>query len=104
MRRAISETRRRREIQAQFNREHGIEPRSIIKPIEATLVTAAEADYFKVSTEVDLEEYTSPELLGETIARLEHDMRAAAAQFNFERAAELRDKLKILRERQLALT
>jgi excinuclease ABC subunit B len=103
MRRALDETRRRREIQAQYNTEHGIEPRSIVKPIEAMLVTAAEADYFKVSSEVDVEEYRSPEQLAEAIARLERDMRGAASGLDFERAAELRDKIKVLKERQLSL-
>lgn len=104
MRRAISETQRRRLVQSQFNVEHGIEPRSIVKPIEATLVTAAEADYFKVSIDLDAYEFSSPDLLVSTIARMEHDMRAAAGELNFERAAELRDKLKILRERLVSLT
>ncbi len=103
MRNAISETRRRREVQGAYNVEHGIEPRSIIKPIEATLVTAAEADYFKVAPDIDVEEYSSREHLAETIERLDREMRAAATEFNFERAAEYRDKIKILRERQIAL-
>jgi excinuclease ABC subunit B len=103
MQRAIAETRRRREVQGEFNREHGIVPRSIIKPIEATLVTAAEADYFKVAPDIDAEEYSSVEHLAETIERLERDMREAARALAFERAAEIRDKIRILRERQVAL-
>ena len=103
MRRALDETRRRREIQAQYNKDHGIEPRSIVKPIEATLVTAAEADYFKVASDVDVEEYRSADQLAEAIVRLERDMRGAASGLDFERAAELRDKIKVLKERQLSL-
>ena len=103
MRRAISETRRRRDVQAKFNADNGITPRSIIKAIESTLVTAAEADYFKVSSDVDAEQYSSPEQLELAIGGLERDMRSAAAALQFEHAAELRDKIKILRERQLAL-
>src|ERR671918_462210 len=53
MKRAIDETTRRRELQRVYNLEHGIVPQTIIKPIEATLVTAAEADYFKVPLELD---------------------------------------------------
>src|SRR5213082_649165 len=53
MKRAIDETRRRRSLQEGYNREHGIIPRTIIKPIEATLVTAAEADYFKIPLELE---------------------------------------------------
>jgi excinuclease ABC subunit B len=101
MRRAINETNRRRAKQMGFNEENGIIPQSIIKPIEATLVTAYEADYFKVPVNLeDFEEY-SPEKLAETIARLDQEMRDAARKFEFERAAELRDKIKYLREREL---
>jgi excinuclease ABC subunit B len=101
MRRAIDETNRRRSKQLDFNEENGITPQSIIKPVEATLVTAYEADYFKMPLNLeDFEEYT-PERLAETIARLEQEMREAAKKFEFERAAELRDKIKYLREREL---
>jgi excinuclease ABC subunit B len=101
MRRAINETDRRRAKQMSFNEENGIIPQSIIKPIEATLVTAYEADYFKVPVNLeDFEEY-SAEKLAETIARLDHEMRDAARKYEFERAAELRDKIKYLREREL---
>jgi excinuclease ABC subunit B len=104
MKRAMEETQRRRAIQEVFNRENGITPQTIIKPIEATLITASEADYFKVPTEVDQIEDYSPENLEATIARLEVEMRGAAKRFEFERAAELRDRLKVLRERELQLT
>ncbi len=103
MHRAISETRRRREVQAKYNADNGIVPRSIVKSIESTLVTAAEADYFKVSSDIDTDQYSSPAQLEEAIGAFERDMRSAASALNFERAAELRDKIKILRERQLAL-
>jgi excinuclease ABC subunit B len=103
MRKAIDETNRRRGKQMAFNEENGITPQSIIKPIEATLVTAYEADYFKMPLNLEeFEEYT-PERLAETIARLEQEMREAAKKFEFERAAELRDKIKYLRERELEL-
>jgi excinuclease ABC subunit B len=101
MARAINETNRRRAKQTSFNEENGIIPQSIIKPIEATLVTAYEADYFKVPVNLeDFEEY-SAEKLAETIVRLDHEMRDAARKYEFERAAELRDKIKYLREREL---
>jgi len=101
MRRAIGETNRRRAKQMAFNEENGITPQSIIKPIEATLVTAYEADYFKVPVNLeDFEEY-SADKLAETIAQLDQEMRDAARKFEFERAAELRDKIKYLREREL---
>ena len=104
MKRAIDETNRRRAIQEVFNRENGITPQTIVKPIEATLITASEADYFKVPTEIDEIEDYAPDQLEGTIARLEVEMRAAAKRFEFERAAELRDRIKVLRSRQLQLT
>jgi len=104
MKRAMGETERRRAIQEVFNRENGITPQTIIKPIEATLITASEADYFKVPSEVDQIEDYSPENLEATITRLELEMRGAAKRFEFEKAAELRDRIKVLRERELQLT
>ncbi len=104
MRRAIGETERRRKIQQEYNAEHGITPRTIIKSIEATLVTAYEADYFKVPLELDaFEEYTRDNI-DATIARLDAEMRAAAKNMEFERAAELRDRVKYLRERELTMS
>jgi excinuclease ABC subunit B len=104
MKRAMEETQRRRAIQEVYNRENGITPQTIIKPIEATLITASEADYFKMPTEVDQIEDYSAENLEATIARLELEMRGAAKRFEFEKAAELRDRIKVLRERELQLT
>ena len=103
MKRALDETNRRRSIQEVYNRENGITPQTIVKPIEATLITASEADYFKVPTDVEEIEDYAPEHLAETIARFEFEMRAAAKRFEFERAAELRDRIKVLKDRQLQL-
>jgi excinuclease ABC subunit B len=101
MKRALDETERRRAIQEVFNRDNGITPQTIVKPIEATLITASEADYFKAPLELDeIEDYT-PENLAATIARLDVEMRAAAKRFEFEKAAELRDRVKVLRELQI---
>jgi excinuclease ABC subunit B len=104
MKRALDETRRRREIQVVYNRENGITPKTIVKAIESTLVTASEADYFKVPLELDeMEEYTAANIES-TLLRLDAEMRAAAKRFEFEKAAELRDRIKYLRERELQLT
>jgi excinuclease ABC subunit B len=103
MKRAIDETRRRREIQAAYNTEQGITPQTIVKAIETSLITASEADYFKVPLDLDeMEEYTAANIEA-TIARLEGEMRAAAKRFEFEKAAEYRDRIKYLRERELQL-
>ncbi|MEO8575025.1 MAG: excinuclease ABC subunit UvrB [Pyrinomonadaceae bacterium] len=98
---AIGETQRRREIQKQYNLEHGITPTTIIKSIDALLVTAYEADYFKIPLELDKFEEFSPKQLKEKIMQLEMDMRHAAKEMKFEQAAEIRDRLKYLREREL---
>ena len=65
------------------------------------MITASEADYFKVPTEVEEIEDYSPAKIEATIARLEVEMRGAAKRFEFERAAELRDRIKVLRQREL---
>jgi len=101
MKHAMDETARRRTIQEAYNTEHGITPTTIIKSIEATLVTAYEADYFKVPLDLEAFEEYSPKQLKETIAQLEVDMRHAAKEMKFEQAAEIRDRLKYLREREL---
>ena len=101
MKRALDETQRRRAIQEAYNRENGIVPQTIVKPIEATLITASEADYFKMPSEAEEIEDYAPENLEATLARLEVEMRGAAKRFEFERAAELRDRIKALREREL---
>jgi len=104
MKRALDETNRRRSIQEVYNRENGITPQTIVKPIEATLITASEADYFRLPTEIEEIEDYSPANLRATLERLEIEMRGAAKRFEFEKAAELRDRIKVLRERELQLS
>jgi len=101
MRRALNETDRRREKQQAYNEERGITPQTIVKAVDSTLISIVEADYFKVPIDYeDVEEY-SREKIGDTIRKLEAEMRAAAGRYEFERAAELRDKIKHLREREM---
>jgi excinuclease ABC subunit B len=104
MKYAIDETERRRKVQEDYNAEHGITPTTIIKSIDATLVTAYEADYFKVPLNLDDFDEYSPKQLRETISQLEQDMRHAAREMKFEQAAEIRDRLKYLRDRQLTVS
>jgi len=102
MNRAIDETNRRREIQTRYNIENNITPESIIKPVDMTLVAIADADYVKVPEIEEKETITDdPEKLAEIIAKLEAQMREAARKFEFERAAELRDKARELRAKVL---
>jgi excinuclease ABC subunit B len=105
MRAAIDETNRRRKIQMDYNEAHHITPQSIIKPIDMSLVAVAEADYVTVPLEEEPEiEKLSPEELERYLTDLEREMREAAQRFEFERAAELRDRLKALRARAMELS
>jgi len=101
---AIDETKRRRKIQEKYNKDNGVTPKTIVKPVDATLVTAYEADYFKVPLELDKYDEYSPKQLKEMVIGLEQEMRQAAKDMKFERAAEIRDKVKYLRERQIELS
>ncbi len=100
MRQAIAETDRRRARQVQYNEENGITPESIIKPVDMALVRIVEADYVTVSTEDEAEEITSQDQLEGMIRSLEAEMREAAKEFEFEKAARLRDRVKALREKE----
>ncbi len=104
MKRAMDETLRRRSIQEIYNAENGITPQTIVKPIESTLISVSEADYFKVPVELEEIEDYSPANIEATITRFEIEMRGAAKRFEFEKAAELRDRIKVLRERELQVT
>ena len=98
MRRAIAETTRRRSVQHAYNLEHDITPQSIVKPIDMSLVAIAEADYVTVPIDVeDPAAELTPEERQRLIGELEQAMRDAARQFEFERAAQFRDRIKTLR-------
>lgn len=101
---AIDETNRRRKLQKKYNEENSITPKTIVKPVEATLVTTYEADYFKIPLEFDEYEEYSPNQLKEFINGLEGEMREAAKKMKFEKAAAIRDKVKYLKERQIELS
>ena len=98
MRRAIEETTRRRRTQQDYNERNGITPQSIIKPIDMSLVRIAEGDYVTVPLESDDEiEGMTPEQRERLMGELEERLREAARKFEFEKAAQIRDKLKGLR-------
>jgi len=104
MRRAIDETRRRRLIQAAYNERHGITPQSVRKAITSPLVKVYEADYVTVpAVAEESEEYLSPQQLAALIERTRQEMKQAAAALEFERAAELRDRLQALEQRALGV-
>jgi len=102
MRKAIDETTRRRRTQVEYNERNGITPQSIIKPIDMSLVAIAEGDYVTVPVEADEDiEQMKPEERQRFITELEGRMREAAKKFEFEKAAQLRDRIKDLREREV---
>ena len=95
MRAAISETERRRQIQMDYNEEHGITPTTIRKAVRAAISITSEDTETSSGTrlEKDVESMDKKELK-EAIARLTKKMNRAAAELNFEEAAELRDEIK----------
>ncbi len=99
MRRAMSETDRRRTVQEAYNLEHGITPASIIKDIDGVMSSVYERDYLTVPAANDgRDTFHSRADLDRKIAELETGMRQAAANLEFERAASLRDQLRRLRD------
>jgi excinuclease ABC subunit B len=102
MKKALSETDRRRAIQVTYNEANGITPESIIRPLDMSLARIIEADYADL-TDVETEglpDFKSQEELDAYIAKLESDMREAAKRFEFEKAAKLRDTIKELRTKE----
>jgi excinuclease ABC subunit B len=101
MRKAMDETERRRAIQAAYNRENGITPESIVRPVEMSLAAIVEADYAELATAAEgIPDFKSQEELDAYIAKLEADMREAAKRFEFEQAAKLRDTIRDLKSKE----
>jgi excinuclease ABC subunit B len=101
MRQAMAETQRRRTKQVQYNEENGITPESIIKPVDMALASIVEADYVTVPVDGEDEAAAMGDQLDELIRTLETRMREAAKQFEFEKAAQLRDRIKGLKEKEV---
>ena len=100
MQKAIDETNRRREIQLAHNKKFGIIPQTIKKPIENNLLSlvASYRDFEDIVAEEMVDLGIDKKDLPKLISKLEKDMHKAAKILDFERAAEIRDKLKKLRE------
>lgn len=104
MRKAIDETDRRRLIQEEYNRKNNITPMSIIKGIPETLYEISESDYYTVpAVKEEIAEYLPEDKLSSMIRSLEKEMKEAAKKLEFERAAELRDKIKTLKEKGMGI-
>ncbi len=98
MKKAISETERRREIQMQYNEEHGIVPTTIIKKVhEIIKATITPAEKKGMGLDKDPESMSEKEL-NKVIKNLEKEMKQAALDLQFERAANLRDEVMELRK------
>lgn len=104
MARAIEETQRRRKMQEEYNRIHGITPETIKKGITDILKSIYEADYLHLPVLEEEELFiTDPAILEQTIKDLKEQMKEAASRLEFEKAAELRDRIKRLESRLLEL-
>jgi excinuclease ABC subunit B len=100
MRTAISETKRRRTIQQDFNRKNRITPRSIVKNITNILESIYEADYWTVPAVAEEKvEYVDDA----SIRELEEEMKEAAEKLEFEKAAEIRDRIRAIRDRNIEI-
>jgi excinuclease ABC subunit B len=104
MRVAIGETGRRRAIQSAYNEEHGITPQSIVKAIDDVMSSVYERDYATPAATIDgTERFHNQQQLDAYLESLQAQMRAAAANLDFEKAASLRDDIKRLRNPELGL-
>ncbi len=101
MQRAIDETGRRRRIQSDYNREMGITPETVKSQIKDILSSIYEADYFEAPAVA--EDVPAYEVNEESLKELEIEMKEAAKRLDFEKAAEIRDRIKDLRSRMLAV-
>ncbi|RJP17151.1 MAG: excinuclease ABC subunit UvrB [Candidatus Abyssobacteria bacterium SURF_5] len=104
MRKALDETYRRRAIQSEFNREHGITPQTIVKRMPDVLSSVYESDYVTVPVAAEAAaEYVTSGELPRMLEDLKREMKKAADKLEFERAAELRDRIRELQQLELAL-
>ncbi len=104
MRLAISETSRRRALQAAYNVEHDITPQSIVRAIDDVMSSVYERDYLTPAATIDgTERFHNQQQLDAHLEKLQAQMKAAAANLDFEKAAALRDDIKRLRNPELGL-
>jgi len=104
IRKAIAETNRRRQIQQEYNKKNNITPQSIKKRIDEVLTSIYERDYFDYSRIYeDKDVYLSPQEISQRIEKIDNLMRSAAKNFEFEKAAKLRDEVKKLKLKELEI-
>jgi len=101
---AILETNRRRKIQEAYNQEHGITPQTVKKSVRNIMASIYEADYLTIPAVSDVEEtYVSVKEIPAMIQKLKKEMKETATRLEFERAAEIRDKIHHLEEIELKM-
>jgi excinuclease ABC subunit B len=103
MQRAIEETERRRRLQAAFNKKHGITPQSIVKALGSPLVRIYDADYVEIPLAAEPATKYGVTELPRQIRKLQKEMKQAAERLEFEKAAELRDRIRALANQELAM-
>jgi len=104
MQACLDETERRRKLQGEYNIAHGITPRTVVKGLRTILESIEEKDYYTVPVVAEPgEEYGSLQDIPKLVKKFRKEMLAAAKELDFEKAAELRDRIKRLEERELAL-
>jgi len=103
MRRAIQETERRRKVQGQYNKDHGITPEGIKKDVVDILSSIYEKDYYTVPVDELEEQGIEPKKLSKMVNKLRKEINEAAKRWDFEKAAQLRDRLMKLEQMELAL-
>jgi len=99
--RALKETRRRREIQLQYNRSHNITPKTIKKAILADIETYTADKYEKMAVGEEKTDYLPPSEVSRLVEVLKRNMRRAAENLEFERAAQFRDRIKELTKKSI---
>jgi excinuclease ABC subunit B len=103
MKRAMDETHRRRLLQADYNKKHGITPQTVVRSLGTPLVEVYEADYLTVPLAAEQAESYDRKEDPRLLERLRKQMKQAAASLEFEKAAELRDRIRRIEERELGL-
>jgi excinuclease ABC subunit B len=104
MQTCINETGRRRTVQEAYNREHNITPQSIVRAIDDVMSSVYERDYLTPAATIDgTERFHNQQQLDAHLEKLQAQMKAAAANLDFEKAAALRDDIKRLRNPELGL-
>ena len=101
MRRAIGETERRRKLQGDWNDEHGIVPESIVKSLDSPLLAMSNLDYLEPQRLDGRRRPKDAPSLDREISDLEKEMKTAAKELEFEKAAQLRDRIRELRAMKL---